>query len=85
MATAAVLGQPLAGLAIGSSLMVMIYMGGHISGAHYNPAVSLAVLIRGKVSIVDFVIYVICQMAGACAAATSHVFLPIRMASTSFE
>jgi aquaporin Z len=35
-------------LVIGASLMVMVYMGGHISGGHYNPAVSLAVAIRGK-------------------------------------
>ena len=34
---------PLAPLAIASALMVMVYMGGHVSGAHYNPAVSLAV------------------------------------------
>ena len=41
-------GTPLAPIAIGSVLMVMVYMGGHISGAHYNPAVSVAILIRGK-------------------------------------
>src|SRR5438045_9093909 len=62
-------GTPLAPLAIGASLMVMVYMGGHISGGHYNPAVSLAVLMRGKVAIVDFVIYVIVQVAGAIVAA----------------
>ncbi len=38
----------LAPLAIGSVLMVMVYAGGHISGAHYNPAVTLAVWIRGE-------------------------------------
>ena len=37
----------MAPLAIGSALMVMIYAGGHISGGHYNPAVTLAVWIRG--------------------------------------
>ena len=38
----------MAPLAIGSALMVMIYAGGHISGGHYNPAVTLAVWIRGR-------------------------------------
>lgn len=60
---------PLAPVAIGSALMVMIFMGGHISGAHYNPAVSLAVLIRGKISPADFAIYLVAQIAGAIAAA----------------
>ena len=41
-------GVAMAPLAIGSALMVMVYMGGHISGGHYNPAVSLAVMMRGK-------------------------------------
>src|SRR5256885_10343876 len=40
---------PLAPIAIGSALMVMVYMGGHISGGHYNPAVSLAALLRGAI------------------------------------
>ncbi len=63
-------------LAIGSSLMVMIYAGGHISGAHYNPAVSLAVLIRGKMEKVDFIPYIIAQVLGAGIAAfiASKVF-----------
>ena len=43
-------GTPLAPLAIGSALMIMVYMGGHISGGHYNPAVSLAVFLRGKMA-----------------------------------
>ena len=38
----------LAPLAIGAALMVMVFAGGHVSGAHYNPAVSLAVYVRGK-------------------------------------
>jgi aquaporin Z len=41
-------GTQLAPLAIGSSLMIMVYMGGHVSGGHYNPAVSLAVLLRPR-------------------------------------
>jgi len=64
-----VLGEvALAPLAIGVSLMVMVYMGGHISGAHYNPAISVAVLMRGKMPASDLVPYVIAQIAGAIAA-----------------
>ncbi len=64
----------LAPLAIGAALMAMVYMGGHVSGAHYNPAVSLAVAIRGKMSPADFFPYVICQIAGAILAAlTVHL------------
>ena len=63
-------GTPLAPLAIGASLMVMVYMGGHVSGGHYNPAVSLAVLLRGKMSSAgEFFGYVISQCAGALVAA----------------
>jgi aquaporin Z len=63
-------GTPLAPLAIGSSLMIMVYMGGHVSGGHYNPAVSLAVLMRGKMaSGTEFVGYVVSQLAGALVAA----------------
>jgi aquaporin Z len=40
----------LAPLAIGTALAVMVYAGGHISGGHYNPAVTLAVWMRGKAS-----------------------------------
>ncbi len=60
---------PLAPLAIGAALMVMVYMGGPISGAHYNPAVSLAVLLRGKLTAGEFVPYVVAQIVGAFAAA----------------
>ena len=56
-------------LAIGAILMVMIYAGGHISGAHYNPAVTIAVLIRGKVSTNEALAYIGSQLAGAVLAA----------------
>ncbi|MHB1022810.1 MAG: MIP/aquaporin family protein [Acidobacteriaceae bacterium] len=52
-------------LAIGSILMVMIYAGGHISGGHYNPAVTLGVWIRGRCSTKDVVPYMIFQVIGA--------------------
>src|SRR5438067_7585757 len=59
----------IAPLAIGAALMVMVFAGGHISGAHYNPAVALGVLIRGKVNVADVVPYWIAQLAGAAIAA----------------
>jgi len=55
--------------AIGVTLMVMIFAGAHISGAHYNPAVTLAVLIRGKVSPQDAIIYMVVQVMAAIVAA----------------
>ncbi len=61
---------PLAPLAIGASLMIMVYMGGHISGGHYNPAVSLAVFLRGKMtSAGELAAYMVSQVLGAIAAA----------------
>ena len=59
----------IAPLAIGAALMVMVYAGGHISGAHYNPAVTLGVLIRGKVKATDVVPYIVAQLAAAAIAA----------------
>jgi aquaporin Z len=62
-------------LAIGSALMVMIYAGGHISGGHYNPAITLAILIRGKISISETLIYMGSQLAGGlCAALIVAIF-----------
>ncbi|MBA3944808.1 MAG: aquaporin [Herpetosiphonaceae bacterium] len=66
---------PLAPLAIGSVLMVMIYAGGHISGAHYNPAVTLAVWMRGQSSARDAVLYMVAQVVAAVVAALVVGFL----------
>jgi len=55
--------------AIGVTLMAMVFAGGHISGAHYNPAVTLAVLIRGKVTSRDAIIYMVVQVIAAIVAA----------------
>ncbi len=55
--------------AIGITLMVMVYMGGHISGGHYNPAVTLAVWIRGKLKANKIFGYMSSQVLGAFAAA----------------
>jgi aquaporin Z len=66
----------MAPLAIGASLMIMVYMGGHISGAHYNPAVSLAVTLRGKLSWGEFGQYVVAQILGGIFAAfMAHMIL----------
>ena len=62
-------------LAIGAVLMVMVYAGGHVSGAHYNPAVTLAVTLRGRCSLTDAVPYVVVQVIGAVAAALTAAFL----------
>ncbi|MFN8446930.1 MAG: aquaporin [Caldilineaceae bacterium] len=62
-------------LAIGAALMVMIFAGGHISGAHYNPAVTLAVTLRGRCSSADAPLYMIAQVLGAAVAAFVARFL----------
>ena len=71
-----VLGAAMYG-AVGATLclMVMIYAGGHISGAHFNPAVTLAVIIRGKSTLKNAVAYWIAQFAGAILAAIIACYL----------
>ena len=56
-------------LAIGFGLTALVYMGAHISGAHYNPAVSLAMLIKKEIDTSDFFKYLISQILGAFLAA----------------
>src|SRR6059058_2601694 len=58
----------IAPLAIGAALMVMVFAGGHISGGHYNPAVTLGVLIRGKVKPADVLPYMLAQAIAAVVA-----------------
>lgn len=62
-------------LAIGTVLMVMVYAGGHISGAHYNPAVTLGVFIRGKLPASEIFPYWISQIVGGVLAALVGVYL----------
>lgn len=75
-------GTPAAPLAIGFALMVMVYMGGHISGAHYNPAVTVAVWMRGRLPASQVVPYWISQILGSLVAAfvvhimTGRTFAP---------
>jgi len=65
----------MAPLAIAGMYLAMIYAGGHISGGHYNPAITLAVLVRGKIDRVDALYYVIAQLIASVFAAAIGVFL----------
>ena len=80
-------GSALAPLAIGAALMVFVYAGGHISGGHYNPAVSLGVFLRGNLARADLVPYWVAQFAGAFLAAWLARFtvnpISVRALSTS--
>src|SRR5919205_338233 len=62
-------------LAIGSVLMVMIYAGGHLSGGHYNPAVTLGVFLRGRCDAKDVIPYWVAQVAAAIAAGGLAIFM----------
>jgi aquaporin Z len=55
----------LAPLAIGSVLMVMVFAGGHVSGGHFNPAVSTAVFVRGRMTSTEYGAYMITQAIAA--------------------
>src|SRR6476619_6181681 len=55
----------LAPLAIGSVLMVMVFAGGHVSGGHFNPAVSAAVFLRGRMASNEFGAYLVVQFVAA--------------------
>jgi aquaporin Z len=65
----------LAPLAIGAALMVMVFAGGHVSGAHYNPAVSTAVFLRGKLTRQEYVAYFATQVLGAIVAGAVVIIL----------
>ncbi|MBI4080918.1 MAG: aquaporin [Candidatus Levybacteria bacterium] len=62
-------------LAIGAILTAMVYMGGYISGGHYNPAVTFAVFLRKKISAYDALRYVLVQFLGGFAAAIVYFLL----------
>ena len=71
-------------LAIGAALMVMIYAAGHVSGAHFNPAVTIAVWLRGRCPASDVAPYILSQVLGAGAAAMAVRFLrPVAAAAAT--
>src|SRR5512137_2992576 len=61
--------------AVGSARMVMVYAGGHISGGHYNPAVTLAVWLRGKCPAADVPGYMASQVVAGVVAAVAALYL----------
>lgn len=75
----------IAPLAIGSALMVMVYAGGHVSGGHYNPAVTLGVFLRGRCPAADVLPYMIAQVLGALAAALVAMFLKSPESAATFR
>ncbi len=64
--------------AIASTLMVMVYAGGHVSGAHYNPAVTISIYLRGACDKSDVAPYIASQVAAGVAAAmvASNLLVP---------
>jgi len=77
--------SPLAPLAIGAALMVMVYAGGHLSGGHYNPAVTLAALIRHRIGVRDALAYRMSQIGAGLIAAllVRTVIDPTQTAATA--
>lgn len=65
----------LAPIAFGATLTAMVYACGHVSGAHFNPAVTLAIFIRGKCAARDIPGYIIGQVAGAMLAVVTSAYL----------
>lgn len=64
----------MAPLAIGTVLAVMVYAGGHVSGGHYNPAVSFSVFLRGKLTGKDLGLYWLAQLAASVLAACLTIY-----------
>lgn len=68
-------GNFLAPIAISSLLIAIIYMGYPVSGAHYNPATTLAILILQKISLKDSIIYMLVQLIAGCCGAMVYYFV----------
>jgi aquaporin Z len=72
-------------VAIGSVLAVMIYAGGHISGGHYNPAVTLGIWLRGKIAPAEAAAYWVAQVVGGLVAAVAVTYLKPAMPATTLN
>ena len=72
-------------LAIGAALAVMVFAGGHISGGHYNPAVSLAAYLRKKLALDDLWLYWLVQLAAGIVAALVTIYLKGKQAAAPLE
>ena len=59
-------------IAIGAALAVAIMLGGHISGGHFNPAVSVMMAVAGKITMSDALSYILAQVAGGLVALELH-------------
>jgi aquaporin Z len=72
-----ILGGSASPLAVGAVLIAMVYAGGHISGAHYNPAVTLGVFLRGRTTGSELLGYFVAQLAaGGLAALAARQLVP---------
>ena len=65
----------IAPIAIGGVLMVMIFAGGHISGGHFNPAVTIGVAVRGRLPSSEIPAYILAQLVGAVLASGAACYL----------
>jgi aquaporin Z len=62
-------------IAIGLILMAMIYIGGHISGAQFNPAISFACFVQNRLRLEEAVKYIVAQILGALLALCFFMFI----------
>lgn len=70
-------------IAIAAVLLVVVYAGGHVSGAHYNPAVTVAAIARGDIDHAEAAKYIVSQLAGATAGAMLATYLTGKSAVAS--
>ena len=66
-------------IAVGFGIVVLVYCGAHISGAHYNPAVTLAMLLQKEISPLDSIKYFLSQTLGSTLAALSIYLMNTNM------